>query len=164
MSDSASHLSTPLSREEVEDAERDAREITLFDDQGVLVTNERVVAAGRTWPLGEVEEVDSIHHSPRFLPWLVILSAGVVVGLPALLSAMATHGAQGRGFYDVALVLAALAIFGSIAALLLMGDTYWLVLRTRQRERRVLRTRDPQLISRLVTVVTKAVEGARQRR
>ena len=139
------------------------RETTLFDGQGVLVTSERVVAEGRTWPLGEVEAVDSLRRSPRVLPWLVTLGVGVVVGLPALFSLMATPGAQGRGLYDVALALAGLAIFGSIAALLGMGDTYWLVVRTRRSEGRVFRSRDSQLISKLVTVVAQAAEAARQR-
>jgi hypothetical protein len=156
MNDSASHLSTlPPSH---------AEETTLFDDQGVLVTSERVVTTSRTWLLGDVEGVDSIRRSPRILPWLVTLIVGVVVGLPALLSAMATHGAQEMGLYAAALALAGVAIFGSIAALLVMGDTYWLLLRTRQGEGRVLRSRDAQFISNLVSVVAKAAKAARQRR
>ncbi|HYH98392.1 DUF6232 family protein [Hyalangium sp.] len=163
MSDSASHLSTsPLSPREVRGTEPGESETTIFDDQGVLVTSERVVIAGRTWLLGDVEGVDSIHRSPRVLPWLVTLTVGVVVGLPMLLSAMATPAARDGELYEAALVLASAAIFGSIAALLLMGDTYWLVLRTRQSEGRVLRSRDPQLISNLVAVVAKAA-AARQR-
>jgi hypothetical protein len=163
MSDSTSHLSTsPLSSTGVRGTELGESETTLFDVQGVLVTSERVVIEGRTWPLGDVEGVDSIRHSPRVLPWLVTLTVGVVVGLPLLLSAMATPAARGRGLYEAALVLASAAIFGSIAALLLMGDTYWLVLRTRQSEGRVLRSRDPQLISSLVAVVTQAAAAARQ--
>jgi hypothetical protein len=164
MSDSASQFSTsPLAHEKVSEPEHGEREMTLFDDQGVLVTSERVVAAGRTWPLGEVEGVKSFRRSPRVLPWLVTLVVGVVVGLPALLSVMAASGDEGRGIYGAALALAGLAIFGSIAALLVVGDTYWLVLRTRQSEGRVLRSRDAQLISTLVTVVAKAAEAARQR-
>jgi len=164
MNDSASRLSTsPLSHEGVRGLEHGARETTLFDGQGVLVTSERVVVAGHTWPLGEVEAVDSIRRSPRVLPWLLTLMGGGVVGLPALLSVMATSGAQGSGLYGAALALAGLAIFGSIAVLLMLEDTYWLVLRTRQREGRVLRSRDAQLISKLVTVVAEAAEAARQR-
>jgi hypothetical protein len=164
MNDSASPLSTPpLSHEEVRSTAPSQRETTLFDDQGVLVTSERVVANGRTWPLGDVEGVDSIRRGPRVLPWLVTLVVGAVVGLPSLLSVMAAPSAQGRGYYDAALALAGLAIFGSIAALLMMEDSYWLVLRTRQREGRVLRSRNPQLISELVTVVAKAAEAARRR-
>jgi hypothetical protein len=164
MSDSTSRLSTsPLSHEELRGSESGERETTLFDGQGVLVTSRRVVAAGRTWPLGDVEGVDSIRRGPRVLPWLVTLMVGVLVGLPALLSAMANPDAQGRGLYEAALALASVAIFGSIAALLMLGDTYWLVVRTRQREGRVLRSRNPQLISRLVAVVAQAAEAARQR-
>jgi hypothetical protein len=165
MSDSASQLSTsPLTHEEVGSTELDERETTLFDDQGVLVTSERVVAAGRTWLLGEVEGVESFRRSPLVLPWLVTLVVGVVVGLPALLAVMAASGDEGRGVYGAALALAGVAIFGSIAALLVVGDTYWLVLRTRQSEGRVLHSRDPVLISNLVTMVAKAVEAARHRR
>jgi hypothetical protein len=165
MNDSASQLSTPpLSPQEVRGIGPGGQETTLFDSQGVLVTSERVVVAGRAWPLEDVEGVDSIRRSPRVLPWLVILAVGVVMGLPALLAVMATPGAQGRGLYDAALALAGLVIFASIAALLVIGDTYWLVLRTRQSEGRVLRSRDPQLISNLVSVVAKAAEAARQRR
>lgn len=165
MSNPAPQLSTsPLAHEEMRGPEADERETTLFDGQGVLVTSERVVAAGRSWPLGEVEGVGSFRRSPRVLPWLVALVVGVVVGLPTLLSVMAASGDEGRGVYGVALALAGVAIFGSIAALLVVGDTYWLVLRTRQSERRVLRSRDSQLISNLVTLVAKAAEAARQRR
>ena len=127
------------------DTELGERETTLFDDQGMLVTSERVVAEGRTWWLGEVEGVDCIRRSPRVLPWLLTLVVGVAVGL----------------LYESAMALAGVAIFGSIAALLMVGDTYWLVLRTGQREGRVLRSRDPQLISRLVALVAKAA-AARQ--
>ena len=164
MNDPAPHLSpSPLAHEEVKSTERVEQETTLFDDQGVLVTSERVVVAGRTWPLGEVESVASIRRAPRVLPWLLTLIAAVAVGLPVLLSVMATPGAQGRALYGALLALAGLAIFGSIAALLVMGDTYWLVVRTRRSEGRVLRSRDSQLISKLVTVVAQAAEAARQR-
>lgn len=139
-----------------------ARETTLFDAQGVLVTSERLVAEGRTWPLGDVEGVNSIRRGPRVLPWLVTLVMGVAI-LPPLLSAMAAPGAGWQELYDFALAGAGAAIFGSIAALLRMGDTYWLVLRTQQSEGRVLRSRDPQLISSLVAVVAQAAAAARQR-
>lgn len=139
-------------------------ETTLFDGQGVLVTSERVVASGRSWRLGELEGVDAIRRGPRVLPWLATLVLGAVVGLPAL-SALQSHPeTSGSLSYDVVLALAGTAIFASIAALLVMSDTYWLVLRTRQREGHVLRSRDPQLISTLVAVVAQAAEAARQRR
>jgi hypothetical protein len=143
------------------DTEPGERETTLFDDQGMLVTSERVVAEGRTWWLGEVEGVDCIRRSPRVLPWLLTLVVGVAVGLPALQAALAAPNTHGRGLYEAAMALASVAIFGSIAALLMVGDTYWLVLRTGQSEGRVLRSRDPQLISRLVALVAKAA-AARQ--
>jgi hypothetical protein len=138
-------------------------EITLFQSQGLLVTSERLVAAGRTWQLAEVEHVEAIRRGPRVFPLLVALALGVVVGLPVLLAAMAARGSQGKGIYEVALVLAGMAIFSSIAGLLLIGDTYWLVLRTRHSERRVFRSRQHQTVSSLAAVVTEAVESARRR-
>jgi hypothetical protein len=139
-------------------------ETTLFDGQGVLVTSERVVASGRTWRLGELEGVDSIRRGPRVLPWLVTLVLSSVMALPAF-SALQSHSeAPGSLSYDVVLALVGAAIFTSITALVVVGDTYWLVLRTRQREGHVLRSRDPQLISTLVAVVAQAAEAARQRR
>lgn len=164
MSDSASHLSaSSLSPGELRSLGPGEPETTLFDGHGVLVTSRRVVAHGRTWPLGDVEGVDSIRCGPRVLPWLVVLMVSGAVGLPALFSAMAAPDAQGRGLYEAAVALAGVAIFSSIAALLMIGDTYWLVLRTRRREGRVVRSRNPQLISSLVAVVAKAAEAARQR-
>ncbi|KFE69383.1 DUF6232 family protein [Hyalangium minutum] len=139
-------------------------ETLLFNEQGVLVTSERVVASGRTWRVGELVGVGSIRRSPRVLPWLVILVLGAIVGLPVLSSLLVSPHAPGSLSYDVVLALAGTAIFASIAALVVVGDSYWLVLRTRQREGHVLRSRDPQLISKLVTVVGEAAEAARQRR
>lgn len=139
------------------------QETTLFQAEGVLVTSQRLVTDGRTWLLGDVERVEAVHRAPRVLPLLIILSLGVVVGLPVLHAAMAAPGAQGKGVYGAALGMAGLAIFGSIAGLLLAEDTYWLVLWTRQQERRVFRSRDHRLISRLAVLVTEAVVAARQR-
>jgi hypothetical protein len=137
------------------------RETTLFQAGGVLVTSQRLVTEGRTWLLGEIEGVNTLHRAPRVLPLLVILVLGVVLGLPLLHSAMAAPFSQGREIYSVALGGAALAIFGSIAGLLVIEDTYWLVLRTRQCERRVFRSGDHQLVSSLAAAVATAV--ARQR-
>jgi hypothetical protein len=138
-------------------------ERTLFSSQGVLVTSERLVAAGRTWRLGDVERVDAIRRAPRVLPLLVTLVLGAVLGLPVLLAAMAAPGSEGKGHYGVALAVVGTLIFGSIARLLVMGDTSWLVLRTRQSERRVFRSQNHQLVSSLAAVVAGAAAEARQR-
>jgi hypothetical protein len=139
-------------------------ESTIFQAQGVLVTSQRLVVAGRTWHLGEVERVEAIRRSPRVLPLLLVLGVGVVLGLPALLAAMAAPGPQGRGSYVAALVLAALIIFGSIGVLLSMGDTSWLVLQTRHSERWVFRSRDHEFVSSLAAVVAATAMVARQRK
>jgi hypothetical protein len=141
----------------------DGRETTLFQAGGVLVTSQKLVMDGRTWLLGEVEAVNTLHRAPRVLPLLVTLAMGVLLGLPMLHSSMAAPSSLGKGLHGVALAAVALAIFGSIAGLLLLEDTYWLVLRTQQRERRVFRSRDHQLVASLATAVAAAV-AARQRR
>ena len=164
MMDSAPRpLTQPLSAEPMQPP-AEGREQTLFQGGGVLVTSQRLVTEERTWLLGEVEGVVTHHRAPRVLPLLIILVLGVVLGLPMLHSAMASSLAPGRELQGAALVAVALAIFGSIAGLVLVEDTYWLVLRTRQRERRVFRSRDHQFVASLAEAVAAAVEAARQRR
>jgi hypothetical protein len=97
------------------------------------------------------------------MPLLMLLGVGVVLGIPALLAAMAAPGPEGRGVYEAALVMAALVIFGSIGSLLSMGDTSWLVLRSRHKERWVFHSRDHEFVSSLAAVVAEAVTAARQR-
>jgi hypothetical protein len=128
----------------------------------VLVTSERLAVAGRTWLLGEVQQVEVVRRAPRVLPILVTLGGGVVVGLPALLASMAAPGARGEGLFELALVVAALVIFGSITRLFSIADTYWLMVRTPQGERRVFRTRQHQLVSSLASVVSQAAAARRR--
>jgi hypothetical protein len=138
-------------------------ESTLFQEDGVLVTTERVVAGGRAWPLEEVLRVEALHCAPRVLPLLVLLGASMMLGFPALLSAMTARSELGPGGHEAALGCTAVVAFGSIAGLLMAQDQYWLVLWTRGRARRVFRSRDPQHISRLVHGVAEALQAARPR-
>jgi hypothetical protein len=137
------------------------RETTLFHSRGVLVTSERVVAAGRTWELGEIERVAAVRRAPRVFPWLLALLVGWIVGVPGLLAAMSTPGAPVGEAYELVLGVAGVALFGTIVGLLSIGDTYWVVLRTRQREGRILRSRDPQLVSHLASLVESAAAAQR---
>jgi hypothetical protein len=132
----------------------DGKERTLFQARGVLVTNQRLVMEGRTWWLRDVEGVLTRHRPPRIVPLLISLMLGVL-GLPVL------HW-WGQTFHQASLAAVGLAIFGSIAGLLLAEDTYWLVLRTRKRERRVFRSGDQQLITRLEAAITAAMEAERR--
>lgn len=138
-------------------------ENTLFQADGVLVTTERLVAGGRAWPLGEVLRVEAIHQTPRVVPLLILLGASMVLGLPAIMTAMVARDALGQGLYEAALGCMAVVAFGSIAGLLLAQDQYWLVLWTRGSARRVLLSRDPEHISRLAQGVTEALRAARPR-
>lgn len=138
-------------------------EMTLFLAGGVLVTSRKLVTGERTWLISEIEGVNTLHRAPRVLPLLAALFLGALVGLPLLLSGMATSSMPGQELYGVALAVAALIIFGSIAGLLLAEDSYWIVLRTRQRECRVFRSQDHQLVANLVEAINTAVEASRQR-
>ncbi len=138
-------------------------EMTLFVSGGVLVTSRKLVTGGKTWLISEIEGVSTLHRAPRVMPLLAALVLGALVGLPLLHSRMVSSSVLEQELYGVALAVAALAIFGSIAGLLLAEDSYWLVLRTRQRERRVFRSRDYQLVANLVEAIEAAVEASRQR-
>lgn len=134
----------------------DGEERTLFQAGGVLLTNQRLVMDGRTWWLRDVEGVLTRHRPPRVVPLLVMLALGVV-GLPVLHS-------MGQGFHEASVAVGAVAIFGSITGLLLAEDTYWLVLRTHKRERRVFRSGDHQLVTRLEAAIAAAVKAERRPR
>ncbi|MDC0708195.1 DUF6232 family protein [Stigmatella sp. ncwal1] len=138
-------------------------ENTLFQADGVLVTTQRLVAGGRAWPLGEVLRVEAIHRAPRVIPLLVLLGVSMVLGLPAIMTAMVASDAPGQGVYGAALGCLGVVAFGSIAGLLLAQDQYWLVLRTRRSELRVFQSQDHQHISRLAQGVTEALQAARLR-
>lgn len=138
-------------------------EMMLFQAGGVLVTSRKLVTGRRTWLISELEGVRMLRRAPRVLPQLAALVLGAMVGLPLLHSERVSPSVLGQELYGVALAVAALAIFGSIAGLLMAEDSYWLVLRTRQRERRVFRSRDHQLVANLAEAIAAAVEAARQR-
>ncbi|ADO72636.1 DUF6232 family protein [Stigmatella aurantiaca] len=138
-------------------------ENTLFQADGVLVTTERLVAGGRAWPLGEVLRVEAIHRAPRVIPLLVLLGASMMLGLPAVMTVMASSEALGPEVYAAALGCLGVVAFGSIAGLLVAQDDYWLVLRTRRSELRVFHSRDRQHISRLAQGVSEAIQAARLR-
>ena len=132
----------------------DGKERTLFQAGSMLVTSQRLVMEGRTWWLRDVEGVLTRRRPPRVVPLLIILGLGVL-GLPVL------H-VLGHASHEVSLAAVGVAIFGSIAGLLLAEDTYWLVLRTRKRERRVFRSGDQQLVTRLEAAITAAMEAERR--
>lgn len=137
-------------------------EASLFQEHGVLVTAERVVARGRSQPLADVLGVESVRHSPRMGPVLATLALAVSVGLP-MLSALSVAATAGRGFYEAALVVLALAVFGSIARLVLAEDSYQVVLRTRDGAWRVLSSAESRTTTRLVERLQDAVAAAARR-
>ncbi|WP_426752658.1 DUF6232 family protein [Myxococcus sp. Y35] len=137
-------------------------EAPLFQDGGVLVTTERVVARGKTHLLADVQRVESVRRSPRMVPVLATLGLCMSVGLPAL-SALSVSSTTARGFYEAALIAVVLVIFGCIARLVLAEDSYRLVLHTRAGAWRVHTSRDAQAALRLSGLIQEAV-AARLRR
>ncbi|MFP2927572.1 DUF6232 family protein [Pyxidicoccus sp. 3LG] len=138
-------------------------EATLFQEGGVLVTTERVVARGRTQSLADVQRVEAVRRSPRMKPVLVTLALGVTVGLPAF-SALSVSGTGPKGLYEGALVLASLVIFGAIARLVLAEDSYQVVLHTRDGAWRMLSGREPRHITHVAELLHEAAATARRRR
>jgi hypothetical protein len=144
------------------DSASGGQELTLFHAEGVLVTSRKLVTGRRTWLISEVEGVNTLYRTPRVLPLLATLVLGALVGLPLLVSGRVSSSWLTGELHGVAMAVAAVAIFGSIAGLLMAEDSYWVVLRTRQRERRVFRSTDYQLVNRLVAAIESAVEVARK--
>ncbi len=137
-------------------------EAPLFQEAGVLVTTERVVARGRTLLLADVQRVESVRRTPRMLPVLATLGLSMSVGLPAL-SALSVSATTSRGFYEAALIAVVLVIFGCIARLVLAEESYRLVLHTRAGAWRVHTCKDAQGSIRLAGLIQEAV-AARLRR
>lgn len=130
-------------------------EVPLFQDGGVLVTSERVVADGRDEALADVVRVESVRRSPRLKPVLVTLALSGAVILPAQAALLA-----GTAYSEAGLVLAGLVIFGCIARLVLAEETYQLVLHTRHGAWRVLSARESEPTTRLAGVIHEAAANA----
>jgi hypothetical protein len=138
-------------------------EAPLFQEQGVLVTSERVVTRGRSRPLADVLGVESVRHSPRLTPLVALLALAVSVGLPVL-SAVSVAPTAARGYYEAALVALALTVFGTVARLVLAEDSYRVVLRTSEGPWCVFSSSESGTSTRLAELVQDAVRTARKRR
>ena len=138
-------------------------EAPLFEEGGVRVTSERLVARGRSLPLADIQRVESVRRSPRMLPVLVTLAVAMSVGLPAL-SALPMVGTAAGGIREAALVAVALVIFGCIARLVLAEDSYQVVVHTAAGPWRVLSHREPGAGAKLVTLLHEVSTLARNRR
>ncbi|WP_147444828.1 DUF6232 family protein [Corallococcus sp. CA053C] len=127
----------------------------LFQAGQVRVTPERLVVGGRAWALSDVRQVETVRRTPKLWPWLLAVGLGGAVGLP-LLSWLSVTVTAMRGAYEAGLVLTAVGLFCSIAAVLLVEDTHYLVLGLPGGARRVFGSRDAQLIARLAGTVRQA--------
>lgn len=136
-------------------------EAPLFQEHGILVTSERVVAKGRSQPLADVLGVESVRHSPRLGPVVATLALAVSVGLPAL-SALSVAATAPRGVYEAALGVLAMVVFGSIARIVLAEDAYQVVLRTQEGAWRVLSCAESRTSARLAELLRAAVATARR--
>ncbi|ATB48551.1 DUF6232 family protein [Corallococcus macrosporus] len=136
-------------------------EVPLFQDAGLRVTTERVVARGRTLLLADVQRVESVRRSPRMVPVLATLGVCMSVGLPAL-SALSVSSGTSKGVYEAALIALVMVIFGCIARLVLAEDSYRLVLHTRAGAWRVRASKDPKSIGLLAGLIQDAVAARRR--
>ncbi len=135
-------------------------ETPLFQDGGVLVTTERVVARGKTFLLADVQRVEAVRRAPRMVPVLATLGLCMSVGLPAL-SALSVSSATAKGVYEAALIAVVMVIFGCIARLILAVDSYRLVLHTRAGACRVLTSKDAQATVQLAGLIQDAITSRR---
>lgn len=131
-------------------------EVSLFQDAGLRVTTERIVARGRTLPLADVQRVETVRRTPRMIPVLATLGLCMSVGLPAL-SALSVSSTTGQGVYEAALIAVVMVIFGCIARLVLAEESYRLVLHTRTGSWRVRASKDPKSLMLLAGIIQDAV-------
>lgn len=131
-------------------------EVSLFQDAGLRVTTERIVARGRTLPLADVQRVETVRRTPRMIPVLATLGLCMSVGLPAL-SALSVSSTTGQGVYEAALIAVVMIIFGCIARLVLAEESYRLVLHTRTGSWRVRASKDPKSLMLLAGIIQDAV-------
>jgi hypothetical protein len=133
----------------------DAGEPVLFQAGQVRVTRDRLMVGTQTWALRDVLQVETARRSPRVWPYLLAVGLAGVVGLP-LLSWLSVSVTALRGAYEAGLGLTALGLFASMAALLVVEDTHYLVLGLPGGSRRVFGSHDAQLIARLAGTVRAA--------
>ncbi|GMU06168.1 DUF6232 family protein [Corallococcus caeni] len=133
----------------------DAGEPSLFQAGQVRVTRDRLVVGGQAWALRDVLQVETARRTPKVWPYLLAVGLGAVLGLP-LLSWLSVSVTAFRGAYEAGLVFTALGFFASMAALLVVEDTHYLVLGLPGGARRVFGSHDAQLIARLAGTVRAA--------
>lgn len=135
----------------------DPGEPCLFQAGQVRVTGERLVVGARSWALRDVLQVETARRTPKVWPYLLAVGLGAVVGLP-LLSWLSVSMTALKGAYEAGLVFTALGFFASMAALLVVEDTHYLVLGLPGGSRRVFGSHDAQLIARLAGTVRAACQ------
>ncbi|RKH74452.1 hypothetical protein D7W81_01425 [Corallococcus aberystwythensis] len=133
----------------------DAGEPSLFQAGGVRVTRDTLVVGGQSWALRDVRQVETARRTPKVWPYLLAVGLAGALGLP-LLSWLSVSISALKGAFEAGLVLTALGLFGSMAALLVVEDTHYLVLGLPGGTRRVFGSHDAQLIARLAGTVRAA--------
>jgi hypothetical protein len=130
---------------------------SLFQAGQVRVTGERLVVGGQSWALRDVLQVETARHTPKVWPYLLAVGLAGVLGLP-LLSWLSVTVSALKGAYEAGLIVTALGLFASMAALLVVEDTHYLVLGLPGGSRRVFGSHDAQLIARLAGTVRAACQ------
>ncbi|MFB1478899.1 DUF6232 family protein [Corallococcus sp. RDP092CA] len=135
----------------------DTGEPCLFQAGQVRVTGERLVVGARSWALRDVLQVETARRTPKVWPYLLVVGLAAALGLP-LLSALSVSVSAFKGAYEAGLVATALGFFASMAALLVVEDTHYLVLGLPGGARRVFGSHDARLIARLAGTVRAACQ------
>ncbi|RKG69067.1 hypothetical protein D7V80_10235 [Corallococcus sp. CA054B] len=130
---------------------------SLFQAGQVRVTGERLVVGGQSWALRDVLQVETARRTPKVWPYLLAVGLAGALGLP-LLSWLSVSVSALKGAYEAGLAVTALGLFASMAALLVVEDTHYLVLGLPGGSRRVFGSHDAQLIARLAGTVRAACQ------
>jgi hypothetical protein len=131
-------------------------EQTFFNEGNVIVTNARFIAHGQTFAMAQVSSVRAASDPWFRLSWALPIAAGgglLLLGGLMLLIAVANHGNVGCGLVT--------AMPGAVAFILgvfaFLNREYYVVVATSGGDVNALRSKDMNLISRVVTAVNSAL-------
>lgn len=132
----------------------DGQEQLLLEEQGVIVTDARIVVPGRTYAVAHVTSVATARVQAGLLGPALVFAVGVLVSVLAFNGLAYGRASMGAAF----LVILALGLLGG-AVLLRVAPwrPYLLLLHTAGGEREVLSHRDRAFVRRVKGAVSEAL-------
>lgn len=134
----------------------------LLDAHGIRLTPSRLEALGRIYPLLEVHSARAQREAPKLLA-PVAVGLGIAIAMPVALSLVHALGADVSTYLELALLLAGLVVFFSLARLMMAQDTWWLLLETSSGTTRAYQSSDSDFIQLLVGMVLRAMASPAHR-